>query len=126
MIPAQIFPNLQPRIKNLVKNITFRKAASVFVFCTFLLSITPKQVLHHAFAHHSDTAVKKTSDKLQLGESGYNCDRNSVVATSPFTEALPRPEIPKPVFIASYHVSVSQHLISRVHFFCELRGPPSA
>jgi len=117
--------NLQPRIKNFRQHIVFKKLASVFILCTFLLSITPKMLLHSISANHKDQPYKKTDGSLQYNSSGFNCDCNSVVATSPFTGTSHKFELPKLVHFSSYREKPPVSLSSSDHFYFKLRGPPA-
>jgi hypothetical protein len=116
--------NLQPRIKNLRHHIV-KKLAGVFVLCTFLLSITPKQVIHNLVADHKDVSSHKTNDRLQFNEATYHCDCNNIVATSPFLEAAQNPDtqIPQPVFAYTFSKPFSLFTAEQINL--TLRGPPT-
>jgi len=117
--------NLQLRIKKLRQHIILRSITGVLVLCTFLLSITPKQLLHNLSANHKDLSAKRTSDKLQYSISGFNCDCNNIVATSPFTETPTSTEITGifqfPLFTESKPITI----FSADRFYFNLRGPPA-
>lgn len=119
--------NLQLGIKNISRHIILKNISAVFVLCAFLLSITPKQVLHNLAAHHKDQSAKKIHDKdrVQFNEFGFNCDCNSIVATSPFTETSSRPGIHRLVHYSFYQEISSIPLSSSDHFYFTLRGPPA-
>jgi hypothetical protein len=117
--------NLQQRIKKFKQHIVLKNLIGVLILCTFLLSITPKQFLHTVLADHKDTPAKKSSDRLQFNQQGFNCDCNSVVATSPFTAMPLKLEIPNPVPVNCYTVAISRSLLSVPHFYYKLRGPPA-
>jgi hypothetical protein len=117
--------NLQLRIKNLRRNIILKTIAGILVVCTFILSITPKQVLHSIAADHKDQSSKKINDRLQFNEVGFNCDCNSIVATSPFTEVSAKIGVPKLIHFSFYTESSSTSLSSSDHFDHTLRGPPA-
>ena len=118
---------MQQRIKNFNQHIILKNITGAFILFAFLLSITPKQTLHNLAAHHKDQPAKKTieKDKLQFNEFGFNCDCNSIVATSPFTEIPFTPEIQKPIHFSFYRESSSISLSSNDHFYFKLRGPPA-
>ena len=116
--------NLQPRIKNLRHHIV-KKLAGVFVLCTFLLSITPKQVIHNLVADHIDNTTHKTNDRPQFNVTTYHCDCNNIVATSPFVAVaqFPVQHIHEPVFALTINRSFS--LFTAEHNCITLRGPPT-
>ena len=124
MFPDKVC-NLQPRIKNIDRHIVFKKLASVFILCTFLLSITPKQVLHAIAADHKDRSSKRLDGLLQVNQLGFNCDCNSVVATSPFAETASEIIIPKLVHHSFYTGTFVVRISANEHFYFSLRGPPA-
>jgi len=89
------------------------------------LSITPKLLLHTLSADHTDQPSKKISDKPEISQVGFNCDCNSIVATSPFTGSTDKFEISKLLHVTGYIESISVSLPSTDHFYFELRGPPA-
>jgi hypothetical protein len=116
---------LQLRIKNIRQHIILKKTTGVLLLCTFLLSITPKLVLHNISAHHKDQSAKKFNDKLQLNESGFNCDCNSIVATSPFTELSLGFDNLNLYHFSLYTERTATFLSSADHYYSDLRGPPA-
>ncbi|CAN5902032.1 hypothetical protein BH11BAC4_BH11BAC4_00670 [soil metagenome] len=118
---------MQLRIKNIRQHIILKNLAGVFILCTFLLSITPKQVVHSLAANHRDQPSKKNVDKskIQFTGFGYNCDCDSIVATSPFTENTLLLEITPLVHLAVYKETTTVSLSSNDHFYFTLRGPPA-
>jgi len=114
---------LQPRIKNLRHHIV-KKLAVVFVLCTFLLSITPKQVIHNLVADHTDNTTHKTNDRLQFNATTYHCDCNNIVATSPYLSVSQNPDqlISLPEF--AYSISRAFSLFTAEQINLTLRGPP--
>jgi hypothetical protein len=115
---------LQPRIKNLRHHIV-KKLAGVFVLCTFLLSITPKQVIHNLVADHKDVSSHKTNDRLQFNAASYNCDCNYIVSTSAYLGAAQNPDQLnfKPLF--SFDINRSFALVTTIQANINLRGPPT-
>lgn len=92
----------------------------------FSISITPKRYLHDLFAGHKDTITKPVEDgKARLSQSGFKCDYNTLVATSPFTEYSDEIEIKTLSVYPSFFVSLSTPVYRSPHAFFELRGPPS-
>ena len=119
--------NLQQRIKNIWQHITLKKLTGVLIFCVLLLSITPKQTLHSLTAHHKDESSKKITDKdkVQFNHFGLNCDCNSIVATSPFTETSVLPEIQlHSSFSFSREIHATSYTSAPFIYFSR-RGPPS-
>lgn len=90
-----------------------------------MLGITPKQALHNISANHKDQPSKKINDRLQYNLVGFNCDCNSIVATSPFTEIPDKAIITKLIHFSIYTESSPASLFSSDHFYFSLRGPPA-
>ncbi len=119
------FINLQQRIKNLSQHTVLKKITCIFILCMFLLSITPKQVLHFLAADHQDQPCKKINDRLQLNATGFNCDCDSIVATSPFTDADVVPEIDHTEYFAAAVEHACTPLAYTEANYFNLRGPPA-
>ena len=117
--------NLQPRIKNLRQHIIFKNTIGVLLLCTFLLSITPKQVLHNLSANHKDSTSQRNSDRIEYNQIGFNCECYSVVATSPFTEIPAKLEISKLIHFSFYSESAPASILSNSDLYFSLRGPPA-
>lgn len=93
---------------------------------TFTLSITPKIYLHDLFAGHTDTITKVSADgKAQISSKGFNCECNSLVATSPFTEEPDAASSILPLVYPSLFISLTTPVYTCRHDFTELRGPPT-
>jgi hypothetical protein len=89
----------------------------------FTLSITPRQLLHDALAHHTDRSVQ-TGAGAYVTRPGYNCDRLDLVAESPFTETETFTEI-IPLQVCTDFIVVSNHKAApKVITLPALRGPP--
>ncbi|MEJ7609659.1 MAG: hypothetical protein WKF88_00630 [Ferruginibacter sp.] len=99
---------------------------SLFLILVFALSITPKIVLHNMFAGHIDTVPRKDSKvPLEVSTTGFNCDKDGVVATSPFVADGTI------LYSFSFHyfspyVPGQVALSAAVPVFDPLRGPPPA
>ena len=117
--------NLQPRIKNLRQHTIFKNLSGVFILCTFLLGITPKYTLHNFTANHKDAPHKKTNDGFQFNTAGFNCELNSIVATSAFTETVTEIQLPVLVHLNSFIALFSFPVLPTAHIYFGLRGPPS-
>ena len=103
----------------------YRLIAFVMLFL-FVLSITPRLYLHDLLADHTDTVYKKTdAGNAQVGKSGFSCDVSNWVATSPFIEQDPLPDI----LLFSIYQPLVLHfpssIIAQKPCLCELRGPPA-
>jgi hypothetical protein len=116
---------LQPGIKNLRQHTIFKNLCGVFLLCTFLLGVTPKYTLHNFTANHKDAPHKKTNDGFQLNAAGFNCELNSIVATSAFTETVTDIRMPVLVHLNAFIELFSSPLLPTAHIYFELRGPPS-
>lgn len=116
---------MQQRIKNIQQHTIFKNIIGVLLTCTFLLSITPKQVLHNLSANHKDSTAQRNNDRTEFNQIGFNCECYSVVATSPFTEVSSGPEILKLIHFSLYSEKASSSFSSTDHFYFDLRGPPA-
>lgn len=117
--------NLQPHIKNPLQHIVLKKLSCVFICCSFLLSITPKQVLHFMVANHKDSHASQPTGTAEVGAAGFHCDCNSIVATSPFTEPF---QSQLAVAVNAYHPYISlpsKEVLSLTYFYYRHRGPPA-
>ena len=115
---------MQHRIKNLRHHTIFKNLSCVFILCTFLLGITPKHTLHNFSANHKDIPAKKTNDCFQYNIAGFNCELDSVVATSAFTETTGEIKIPALVHLNSFIELFSFPVLPTAHIYFGLRGPP--
>lgn len=92
----------------------------------FTFSITPKRYLHDLFAGHKDTVSKVADDgKVYVSQSGFNCDCNTLVATSPFTEHADVIEVTGLAEYPSLFIALTTAVYTSSYSFTELRGPPS-
>ncbi len=102
-----------------------RLVSAFLLLVIFTISITPKRYLHDAFANHEDTAtpVSQGGEDV-LSAKGFDCDCDSLVATSPFTEQ----EDALKLFISTNYYLANAFFIPRFfstyHAYFELRGPP--
>ncbi len=108
------------------KNQTILRFSAVVMLLIFALSITPKRYLHDIFANHTDITGHIAADgKVLISKTGFNCDCNTAVATSPFTDQV---EELKLGFFSSYSLLVPAYIhsiYSPAHALLGLRGPPS-
>jgi len=93
----------------------------------FAFAITPKRLLHNLVANHKDTTTysKLTDGKTELSKSGFNCQVDNLVATSPFTYRDEKPEITLPAFFVSHLEVVTLSNLSSSHISLTSRGPPA-
>jgi hypothetical protein len=101
-----------------------RKIIGAFSILVFALAIAPKQLMHDAFANHKHFYASKSGES-KLGESGFTCNCENIVAESVFLS------FQDPILIisqAKYSVFVP-HLDNFYSPFLvqgfRLRGPPS-
>jgi hypothetical protein len=92
----------------------------------FLFSVTPKRYLHNFFAKHNDETLTVSADgQEQLCKSGFQCDCNTLVATSPFVSEEPVAAFVPP----TYFSKPGTFLVLSPYFsaisYIELRGPPA-
>lgn len=91
----------------------------------FALAITPKRFLHNIVANHTDTYSKLSSGKNELTKTGYNCQIDNLVATSPFTATDEKPEIKLPAVFILPEVEICTPNLFPAHIYFSLRGPPA-
>ena len=115
---------MQQRIKNITQHIIVKRLFSLLLIGTFLLSITPKQVLHNLFANHEDHPTNRTNNQLQFNAGGYNCDVNSTVATAPFIEVDSINSIGILRVFEQFTLGQSFYILSTTIYYYSLRGPP--
>jgi len=103
-----------------------KRICAFVILVLFSFSITPKRYFHDLLASHVDTSIqKKVSGNEEVNKSGFNCDCDTLVATSPFTEENSEIVISLlPVHI-SHYTSFIIPLYTASHSFIELRGPPA-
>jgi hypothetical protein len=112
--------------KYLLQNPLIKRCLSGLLLLLFTFSITPRQLLHDAFANHKDTAVKASAARTPLlSNAGFNCACDNLVAESPFTEAAIAVDIIPPMAFAVQPAVP----VPGIHFipivFSGLRGPPA-
>lgn len=115
---------MQQGIKNITQHIIVKRLFSVLLMGIFLLSITPKQVLHNLFADHEDHPTNRTNNQLQYNAGGYNCDVNATVATTPFIEVDPVNSIGIFRVFEQFTPSLFSYILSITGYYYSLRGPP--
>ena len=117
---------LQPSGIFLFRNLTIRSISAFVMLMIFSLSITPKLYLHDLFARHSDILLSVPDDgKVHITQSGFSCDCNTLVSTSPFTDYAIEIDIKAPLDYSSFPcVFITPEYVSS-HSFIELRGPPA-
>jgi hypothetical protein len=98
-------------------------AASLFVL--FLLSITPKKILHDLVACHTDTSSSSTQKNTPVAveKAGFHCQLDNLVAESPFEKPK---QISSPKIDTWYNgfVRISICAVQLSLPETSLRGPP--
>lgn len=91
----------------------------------FALSITPKRILHDAFAHHTHTYLQHTkADQDYLAKAELACDCLHLVVTAAFD--LPETFLLQgtaDVFFPQ-KVVFADHVYGLPHYFFSLHAPP--
>ena len=91
------------------------------------LGITPKQHLHAVFAGHEDVSQTLPIDgKQHLAQAGFDCECNSLVATSPFLESGIAIEAISSAIYAEFISADLSFQKGLAPITTSLRGPPSA
>jgi len=92
----------------------------------FTFSITPKRYLHDLFAGHTHIVTNSsTAEQAHVIKSGFNCDCNTLVATSSFIDEKDNIGVVWPTMYLAFLVSFSNPVYSASYSFTELRGPPA-
>lgn len=91
----------------------------------FSLSITPKKYFHDLIADHTDSYNVNFSGKATVGKTGYSCDCEDLVVSTPFIEpGIGSVCLPQPVFCMHIASPYFFQFLS-AHTAKESRGPPS-
>ena len=106
-------------------NQTIRSLISLFFLCLFTFCITPKKVLHNWIANHKDqTHFKNNLQNKSVGNAGYHCNTDNLVAESPFeSNNIHLPGKVAAVFSDNNNAPTTR-LYSVLRLFIPLRGPP--
>jgi len=108
--------------------IIIRRLQAGFILMLFAFSITPKKFLHDLVANHRDAryvSIKSLDGKDQLGNAGYHCPCDQLVAQTPFvyqTVVFERIVFSVP---AVYQRAPIVALHTPLPAFSFLRGPPA-
>lgn len=111
----------------MLRNQIIRTAGGILLLLTFTLSITPKNVLHHFFAHHQDSSFDWKRQTDQLTKAGYHCDCESQVVAVPYLD-LPSyfpPEVSQRDLPSLSPAKRADQIFPISHFIFGLRGPPA-
>ena len=122
---ATTFPLLKVTIliNLLFRSVYIARIVSGLLLTVFILGITPKRILHDVFAKHTDINSKKTNTPLHITTSGYNCDRDNLVAESIFVNDLTVLDLPIFHRFSNYlFKNTSFSSISEI--YSSHRGPP--
>src|SRR5688572_18751214 len=123
---AKISINCNIVANRLYRNQTIRRLFAFVMLVLFTFSITPKRYLHDLFAGHTDTITKSLNDgNAHVSKSGFQCDCDNLVATSPFTDQADGIHIARLLVHSSQFTSYITPVYTSSHSFIELRGPPS-
>jgi hypothetical protein len=110
----------------LQKKQTIRVILGSFLLLIFLISITPKKYWHDVLAQHNDSiSWNKYADDHEVSKTGFNCDWNMQVATSPFTEQDEVKLPALPLVHERYYFFSNTSFYSSTIFHRALRGPPA-
>jgi hypothetical protein len=92
----------------------------------FVISVTPKQLLHNVITGHKHSYAKLEADiNFQASKNNFQCNWHDQLIESPFIDQ-PDFELPQPfIHHASYtnHYTLSYYSASL--FLSSLRGPPT-
>jgi hypothetical protein len=103
-----------------------RKIVTGFLLLLFALSVTPKKLLHDAFANHSDpVAGNSKSISFELNNAGISCQCEDIFAQSLYTFSEHNFEIKPLSLFCNEPKAIVTEFYSSTCFFFELRGPPA-
>ena len=92
----------------------------------FAFSVTPKILLHNLVAtHHDSSSYKFDAGKLQVSKTGFQCDCESPVVSSPFTETAIHVEILNPKSFPYFKEDITCSFHSEHRPYTCFRGPPA-
>ncbi|MEO6734170.1 MAG: hypothetical protein ABIN01_23315 [Ferruginibacter sp.] len=93
----------------------------------FIVSNTPKQILHDIFANHPD-CIKKIPDGIgnNVSELKFHCQCDHLVVESPFTNGLSVITISQRFTHLEIIPSYYTFIVTDHHVKSTLRGPPGA
>jgi hypothetical protein len=111
----------------LKKNRIIQNITALALLLLFVLSNTPKQWLHDAFASHKDCVTTPSAENnLKISQQGFYCDCDSLVVEKPFFAADKIfVGLPALAIYSELTLTPDKILASADHFFFQLRGPPS-
>ena len=110
----------------MAKNQYIRKVLAALMLILFAFSITPKLLLHDLVANHKDSPLPSSAkNNAAFNKAGFNCGCDNLVVESPFVENPVAALSIVPQIFSSLFTAEPNDFISLVHFYIELRGPPS-
>lgn len=113
------------KILQLLRTKAISRLISLALILSFAIGIAPKQFLHDLLANHTDKPVTKASGNIsQVQTSGFQCDNESTVATSPFEAAEDIIDVPPKTIFRNLTFCVASPLFTVSHRTIDLRGPP--
>ncbi len=110
------------------QHIFIKKLFAAVLLFLFVLSNTPRQVLHDLFASHTDNCQplkKNDSKEPQLARAGINCQCLNLVVENPFVETNTAVECCSPVFSIAKASVCYDAFYTAIADLPSLRGPPS-
>ena len=112
---------------HLIKSATIRSINALVLCLLFVLSNTPKKVVHGIFADHVDQ--KKNLSTLQNGENlvqlNFHCQVDNLVVESPFISSIHTFSFFISKQYLEFALSLYQHAPAVFQSSFQLRGPPS-
>jgi hypothetical protein len=101
-----------------------KTSLAAFLLVLFTFSITPRKILHDALARHADSSNSNFKTP-HVTTNGFNCNCNSLVAESPFTDDSYSIDIIVPLIYLESHQIPTFRFHTLHDVFTPLRGPPS-
>ncbi|HEY6505071.1 MAG TPA: hypothetical protein VIZ28_13930 [Chitinophagaceae bacterium] len=105
---------------------TIQRPAAGLMLLLFVLSITPKQLLHDAITGHKHSYVRVDAGMdIRTDKNNFQCDWQQLEVESPFTHQ-PDLRLEHPVIIHSSPVNYyTLNSYSAERILTSLRGPPN-
>lgn len=111
------------------KLMAFKKYISKFaaglLLLLFVISISPKQVLHDLFANHIDLVSNDHSGTPEISTWSFHCQCDNFVAESPFVMVEVSPLFPPTVVFAQKSGFLKASFCRTHPGHVSLRGPPA-
>jgi hypothetical protein len=109
----------------LLKKNIIHKCSALMLLLLFIVSNTPKQLLHDFFANHVDYKnVLVNQDTPHLNQLSFHCQVNHLVVETPFTNEQQSIVFYQPLNYRIFTPSLYHFIVLGFPSQLDLRGPP--